>query len=112
MTSTLRPAAGLAALAFCGLALAQAAQPDQPVRPAAAARAPAVVAKAQPHLVIIEDDGVRIEEVHLRGAVKSITVQSKVGSVRPYEIQVAPAGRDPSQERGNAGRRSWSLFDF
>jgi hypothetical protein len=39
-------------------------------------------------------------------------VQSKVGGVREYEIQVAPAGRDPSQERGAAGKRTWSLFSF
>jgi len=61
---------------------------------------------------VIEDDGVRIEETRVGGAVRRVTVQSKVGNVRAYEIQVAPAGRDPSQERGNAGRRAWSLFSF
>ena len=63
-------------------------------------------------VVVIEDDGVRIEETRVGGAVRRVTVQSKVGNVRAYEIQVAPAGRDPSQERGNAGRRAWSLFSF
>ena len=65
-----------------------------------------------PHLTVIEDDNARIEENRVRGTVQRVTVQSKIGSVRPYQIQVAPAGRDPSQERGNAGRRSWSVLDF
>jgi hypothetical protein len=94
------------ALAWCSSAWAQPA-------PAAAASAPAAAApKARPHLVVIEDDGVRIEETRVGGTVTRVTVQSKVGNVRPYEIQIAPAGRDPSQERGNAGQRTWSLFSF
>ena len=111
MTSSQRFAACLLALALCGPVLAQATQPKNPA-PAASVAAAGAAARARPRIVVIEDDGVRIEEVHVRGAVKSITVQSKVGGARPYEIQVAPAGRDPSQERGNAGRRSWSVFDF
>ena len=63
-------------------------------------------------MVVIEDDNARIEEVRNRGAVSSVTVQSKVPGARAYQIQVAPPGRDPSQERGNAGRRAWSIFDF
>ncbi len=60
----------------------------------------------------MEDDNVRIEEARSRGRVQSIHVQSKVSNVKGYDIQVAPAGRDPSQERGNAGQRTWSLFNF
>lgn len=78
---------------------------------ARAASAPAR-AKAKAHIVVIEDDNARIEEVRNRGTVQRITVQSKVPGVRPYEIQVAPPGRDPSQERGNAGQRTWSIFNF
>ncbi len=114
MTSTIRAAGALAlalALALCGAAWAQparvAAAPSPPAT-ASAASAP----KVRPHLVVIEDDGARIEETRVGGTVKRVTVQSKVGNVRPYEIQVAPAGRDPSQERGNAGRPAWSLFNF
>ena len=107
MTST--PRLALLALALAGAqpAWAQAVPPT----PAAAASA-ALAPRARDEVVVIEDDGVRIEETRVGGAVRRVTVQSKVGSVRAYEIQVAPAGRDPSQERGNAGRRAWSLFSF
>ena len=83
--------------------------------PESAASAVAASTKAQPHVVVIEDDGVRIEEVRdarRGGAAQRITVQSKLGQVRAYEIMVAPAGRDPSQGRGNAGRHAWSIFSF
>ena len=63
-------------------------------------------------MVVVEDDNVRIEESRSRGRVQSIHVQSKVGNVKAYDIQMAPAGRDPSQERGIAGQRTWSLFNF
>ena len=69
-------------------------------------------AKAKAHVTVIEDDNARIEEVRSRGGVSSVTVHSKLPGARPYQIQLAPAGRDPSQERGNAGRRAWSIFDF
>ena len=102
--------------AACGSPVwAQAAAPAKtnasgtPANPAAAASAPA---KAKAHIVVIEDDNARIEEVRSRGTVTRVTVQSKLPGARPYEIQVAPPGRDPSQERGNAGRRAWSIFDF
>ena len=104
-------AAGALALALCGAAWAQPAQlvaAKVPQPAASAASAP----KARPHVVVIEDDGARIEETRVGGTVRRVTVQSKIGNVRPYEIQVAPAGRDPSQERGNAGQRTWSLFNF
>ena len=108
---TWTPRFALLALALAG------AQPvwaqTQPPAPAAAASAAAAAApRARDEVVVIEDDGVRIDETRVGGAVRRVTVQSKVGNVRAYEIQVAPAGRDPSQERGNAGRRAWSLFSF
>ena len=113
MTSTSRAACALA-LALWGTAWAQparvAAAPAP--QPAASATSAAWAPKVRPHIVVIEDDGSRIEETRVGGAVKRVTVQSKVGKVRPYEIQVAPGGRDPSQERGNAGQRTWSLFNF
>jgi hypothetical protein len=98
------------------------AQGTAPAKAAASAALPATAAPAAPaastpaktkaHIVVIEDDSTRIEEARNRGTVQRITVQSKLPGVRPYEIQVAPPGRDPSQERGNAGRRAWSIFDF
>jgi len=94
------------------------AQPQASAAPAAAASAPALPALADKRLDeslqrrVIEDDGVRIEETRLRGAATHITVQSKLPGVRPYQIQVAPAGRDRSEPRGGAGQRAWTLFDF
>ena len=80
------------------------------------ATAPAASATARdattPTLTVIEDDGVRIEEKRLRGQAQRITVQSKVGGARPYEIIVGPGGRDPSKDRGAAGQSAWSLFNF
>jgi hypothetical protein len=121
MTSTprlaqlaLAPMAVLALLALAGVqpARAQAAPPAPAAAAKAASAAAAPAPGARDEVVVIEDDGVRIEETRVGGTVKRVTVQSKVGNVRAYEIQVAPAGRDPSQERGNAGRRAWSLFSF
>ena len=83
----------------------------QAAAPASAASG-AAAAKVRPQIVVFEDDGARIEEVRVGGRVQRVTVQSKVGNVRAYEIQVAPAGRDPSQERGNAGKRTWSILSF
>jgi len=104
-----RFALGLVCAAWGGAVWAQAAIPAKAA--ASAASAPAKL-QAQAHVVVIEDDRARIEEVHGRSGVQRITVQSKLPGARPYEIQVAPPGRDPSQERGNAGRRAWSIFDF
>ncbi len=106
-----RLAAGLLATAGLGLAGAQTAPAEaRSATPATAAAA--ATPKAAPGVTVIEDDNARIEETRVRGTVQRVTVHSKIGSVRPYEIQVAPAGRDPSQERGNAGRRAWSVLDF
>ena len=104
MKSTLQLAAGLLALAGCGPLLAQASAP--------AGAASGAAAGARAHIVVIEDDGARIEETRVAGRVQRITVQSKIGNVPAYEIEVAPPGRDPSQERGNAGRRAWSILSF
>lgn len=80
----------------------------------AAARAPARAASAVPsNTRVIEDDNVRIEESRgQRGQLQRITVRNKDGSLRSYEIIVAPPGQDPSQARGATGQRAWSLFDF
>jgi hypothetical protein len=64
------------------------------------------------HVQVIEDDNVRIEEARVRGQPQRITVQPKVGTSRAYEIIVAPGGKDPSQDRGAAGQRTWTLFAF
>ncbi|MBX3636498.1 MAG: hypothetical protein KF683_14095 [Rubrivivax sp.] len=87
---------------------AGAATAPPPAAPAAAPRATEAVAR----VTVIEDDGVRIEETRLRGAAQRITVQSKVGNAREYEIIVGRGGRDPSQDRGAAGQRAWSVLGF
>jgi hypothetical protein len=61
---------------------------------------------------VIEDDGVRIEQLNVRGQVQSVVVQSKVGQVRPYEIVLGRSGRDPSLYPGAVGQSRWSLVRF
>jgi hypothetical protein len=39
-------------------------------------------------------------------------VQSKVGAVPAYEIQVIPPGRESMNDRGSQGKRTWSLLRF
>jgi Protein of unknown function (DUF2782) len=76
------------------------------------AQAASAPARPAPHVTVIEDDNVRIEESRIRGRVQGVTVQPKIANVPAYQVQVAPAGRDPSQEKGNAGRRTWQLLSF
>ena len=116
----MKPSSRLVLVLLCaacgGPVWAQAAAPAKSIVTATTATATATAAsapaKSKAHIVVIEDDNARIEEVRSRGTVSRVTVQSKLPGSRPYEIQVAPPGRDPSQERGNAGRRAWSIFDF
>ena len=65
--------------------------------------------------IVTEDDGVRIEELRVRGQTQRIVVQSKLGSrTRPYEIVPANGGRDLSQDKGKGaiGQRVWSILSF
>jgi hypothetical protein len=87
---------------LCGAA---SAAPAEPV-PAAATAAQAIDRR------VIEDDGVRIEELRVRGQPVRITVRSKVQGARPYEIHPGHGGRDASQERGVAGTSGWRLLSF
>ena len=87
---------------------------------AAAAQAPEPAAAArggEPKVehIVTEDDGVRIEELRVRGQTQRIVVQSKLGSrTRPYEIVPANGGRDLSQDQGKGaiGQRVWSVLSF
>lgn len=101
-------------VALLSMAGSCAAQAVAPAAAAASAAAPsrAASAAARADVRVIEDDNVRIEETRVRGQTQRITVQSKIGNVRGYEIVVAPGGKDPSQDRGATGRGTWSLFDF
>lgn len=110
-------ATALVAGGFVAAASAQqAAQPTPAATPAAAARTAASAARRlQPDLRVIEDDQVRIEELRVHGQLQRITVAPKgpPGSkLGPYEINVGAGGRDPSQDKGAAGQRVWSLWRF
>jgi hypothetical protein len=94
----------LAMTASCGWACAQVAPPA----PAASAAGRAI----SPDLRVVEDDNVRIEETRARGQLQRIVVHTRLGGARSYEIIVGSPGRDPSQERGAAGQRAWSLLTF
>ena len=65
-----------------------------------------------PDLRVVEDDHVRIEETRSRGQLQRIVVHTRLGGARSYEIIVGSPGRDPSQERGAAGQRAWSVLSF
>lgn len=63
---------------------------------------------------VVEDDGVRIDELRVRGESVRIVVRSKLGDMPSYEIVPLNAARDPSRHSGAglAGQRVWSLFSF
>jgi hypothetical protein len=96
--------AGLAGLGVGSACLAQ--TPAEATGPAAARAEPQIERR------VIEDEGVRIEQLHYRGQAQRVTVQSKVGQVRPYEIVVGRSGRDPSLYQGSIGQSRWSLVSF
>lgn len=104
--------AGLTSLALL-VGLCSHAHAQTTAAPAAQAPAPESKARTPVHVTVIEDDNVRIEETRGRsGVVRQVVVHSKVLGAKPYEVQVAPAGRDPNQDKGSAGRRTWSLLNF
>ena len=111
MTLLQRLVASMTLAGIAGAACAQAVAPASAAPPARAASA-AQRDASTPTLTVIEDDGVRIEEKRLNGQAQRLTVQSKVQGARPYEIIVAPGGRDASKDRGAVGQSAWSLFDF
>lgn len=99
-------------LGACGLC---AAEPPLLLPSAALSASAATTAERAPvnsKTAVIEDDKVRIEESRLRGQVQRITVQSKLPGAKPYEITVAPGGKDPSQDKGTVGKPAWSIFAF
>jgi len=65
---------------------------------------------------VIEDDNARIEELRVRGAVRSTVVKPKGPITREYEVIPADAGRDitegPNSSKGNAGQRVWRVLTF
>lgn len=63
-------------------------------------------------VTVNEDDGVRIEELKVRGQTQRIVVRSKLGRAAPYEILPAQGGRDLSQDKRAIGQRVWSVLSF
>ena len=64
---------------------------------------------------VIEDRGARIEELRVRGELRSVVVTPK-GGAAPYEIITPGGARDVSVDannlRGAAGKRVWHVFSF
>jgi hypothetical protein len=78
------------------------------VVPGAAQAAPEPAVQRQ----VLEDDGVRIEELRVRGTNQRLVVRPKTGGGIEYEIVPESPGRDASQDKGSAGQRVWRLFSF
>lgn len=66
--------------------------------------------------LVHEDEGSRIEELRVRGAVQRIVVTPKVGPKKGYEIITGDGSRDlgdgVNTSRGAAGRRVWHILSF
>ncbi|MEX8520267.1 MAG: hypothetical protein AB3X44_17300 [Leptothrix sp. (in: b-proteobacteria)] len=118
----------------CGAAAAQRAEPPAATLPAAAAAvaptspspsvrapvalpSPATLHEPAVQKTVIDEDGVHIEELRVRGEVRSIKVQPKgVGSKLSYEVIPADSAHDvvpsPGAGHGMAGQRVWPLLSF
>lgn len=88
-----------------------------PAQPAKATAPVSFPIEPKVQIIVIEDDGARIEELHVRGEAQRIKVQPKGVSPRMgYEILPASGGRDMSPSassmRGVAGQRVWSVLSF
>ena len=59
-----------------------------------------------------EDNGVRVDELRVRGLNRKVVVQPKIASAPAYEIGTDDDARDLSQDRRNEGRSFWRLFSF
>lgn len=106
----------LVAAAVAAPALAQPAGTPKPVRPPVTEPEPIRNEPVVQHIVI-EDDGTRIEELHVRGEAQRITVQPKGLDPRfKYEVIPASGARDlapgPGSTRGAAGQRVWNILNF
>lgn len=66
--------------------------------------------------IVVEDKGVRIEELRVRGQTQRIVVRSKVEGAPSYEILVPEGSRDlspnPAGTRGGSGQRVWNVLAF
>ncbi|MEO7853411.1 MAG: hypothetical protein ABIR94_14325 [Rubrivivax sp.] len=60
----------------------------------------------------LEDEGVRVDELRVRGLNRKVVVQSKVSGAPAYEIGTDDDARDLSQDRRTEGRSLWRLLSF
>ena len=99
----------------CAARAADSAGAADTVAAPAADTAASTPARREPAVqrTVVEDKGVRIEELRVRGQNQRITVQSKALGAAPYEIITPDGARDMSQARGGAaGHSVWHLFGF
>jgi hypothetical protein len=91
------------------------------VIPCGAQPASKAVAPGEPEVQrnVIEDTGVRIDELRVRGQVQRITVSPKFGGKAKYEIITGggatdiPGGINAGRgAAGTAGKSAWNLFAF
>jgi hypothetical protein len=91
----------LAVLAFAVPCRAVDASPEVPQR------------GGEPHVQhrVAEDDQVRVEELVVRGEVKSVVVQPKLVKAPAYEVVTGGGARDDAH-KGASGQRVWHLLGF
>ena len=82
----------------------------------AAATEPARDGEPAVKRAVIEDQGARIEELHVRGEAQRIVVTPKVGIRKSYEIMTGEGARDAFDgtggARSSAGKRVWNVLQF
>ena len=65
---------------------------------------------------VTEDEGSRVEELRIRGQVRSVVVTTKGPMANTYEINTGDPSREASAfadpRRGSIGQRSWRIFSF
>lgn len=108
--------ASLCSLTAAAAGPAAAAASAPAVAPPAPGAQPAPAGEPAVRRDVIEDDNARVEELRVRGAVRSITVQPKGPVKAEYEVIPLDAGRDsadgPGSAKGGAGRRVWRVLTF
>jgi hypothetical protein len=107
----MNPTPALAAFALMCL-LCTAAHANDAAEAAVAGQRP----EAKVQRTVVEDDATRIEELRVRGELRSVTVQPKGAIRRGYEILPPDGARDMSESagsgRGAAGKRVWRVLNF
>lgn len=108
-------------LSFFGLAaLAQSAAPAPglPAPAPALDAAPPAGGAAEPFVqrTVIEDRNARVDELRVRGELRTITVSPTLPGARAYQVLPPAPGRPfaegPGSQRGAAGQRVWSVISF